>query len=61
MTAILDADLKSRASSTGTAAIIDYVTTLETTLDTTTLPPGNYQLAVRRQGENRRLFPAQLQ
>jgi hypothetical protein len=31
---ILDADLKSRASSTGSATIVDYVTTLQTTLDT---------------------------
>ncbi len=57
---ILDADLKSRASSTGSAAIVDYVTTLETTLDTSALPPGSYQLAVRRQGDDWRLFPASL-
>jgi hypothetical protein len=35
---ILDGDLKSRASSTGSAAIINYVTTLETMLDTDALP-----------------------
>jgi hypothetical protein len=58
---ILDADLKSRASSTGSAAIIDYVTTLETTPDTSALPPGTYQLALRRKGEDWRLHPAQLQ
>ena len=57
---IRDADLKPRASSTGSAAIIEYVTTLETTLDTSALPPGNYQLAVRREGEDWRLFPTQL-
>ena len=57
---ILDGDLKSRASSTGSAAIVDYVTTLETTLDTSALPPGSYQLAVRREGEDWRLVPAQL-
>lgn len=45
---ILVADLKSRASSTGSAAIINYVTTLETSA----LPAGNYQLAVRRLGED---------
>jgi hypothetical protein len=32
----------------------------QTTLDTSALAPGNYHLAVRRQGEDRRLFPAQL-
>jgi hypothetical protein len=57
---ILDADLKSRASSAGRAAIINYVTTLETTFDTSALPPGSYQLAVRREGEDWRLFPTQL-
>ncbi|MGH9371287.1 MAG: hypothetical protein ACRD15_07145 [Vicinamibacterales bacterium] len=57
---VLDADLKSRVSSTGNAAIIDYVTTLETTLDTSALPPGSYRLAVRREGEDWRLFPAHL-
>jgi hypothetical protein len=40
--------------------IIDFVTTLETTLDTSALSPGSYQLAVRRKGEDWRLFPAQL-
>jgi hypothetical protein len=58
---ILDADLKSRASSSGTAAIIDYVTTLETTLDTSAVPSGSYQLAVRREGEDWRLVPARVQ
>ena len=57
---ILDADLKSRASSTGSAAIVDYVTTLQTTLDTSALPQGSYHLALRRQGDDWRLFPAQL-
>jgi hypothetical protein len=58
---VLDANLKSRASSTGKAAIIDYVTTLETTLDTSALPAGGYQLAVRREGNDWQLFPVQLQ
>jgi hypothetical protein len=58
---LLDANLQSRATSKGSAAIVDYITTLETTLDTSALPPGGYQLAVRRQGEDWRLFPARLQ
>jgi len=57
---VLDANLKSRASSTGRAAIVDYVTTLETTLDTSALPVGGYQLAIRREGEEWRVFPMQL-
>ena len=58
---LLDPNLQSRATSKGTAAIVDYVTTLQTTLDTSRLPPGGYQLAVRRQGEDWRMFPARLQ
>jgi hypothetical protein len=57
---ILDANLQSRARSTGTAAMLDFVTTLETTLDTTALAPGSYQVALRRRGEDWQLFPAQL-
>ncbi|MEO8035587.1 MAG: hypothetical protein ABI837_14225, partial [Acidobacteriota bacterium] len=57
---LLDADLRSRASSKGTATIVDYVTTLAATLDTRALPPGSYQLALRRKGEDWRLFPARL-
>jgi hypothetical protein len=58
---LLDANLQSRATSTGTATIVDFVTTLATTLDTSALPAGSYQLAVRRQGEDWRMFPARLQ
>jgi hypothetical protein len=54
---ILDANLASKASSVGTAEIREYVTTLQSTLDTGSLPPGAYQLALRRQGEDWRLFP----
>jgi hypothetical protein len=57
---LLDSTLQSRSTSRGTAAIVDYVTTLQTTLDTSALAPGSSQLAVRRQGEDWRLFPAQL-
>jgi hypothetical protein len=57
---LLDADLKSRATAKATAGIVNYITTLETTLNTTALPPGSYQLAVRHEGEDWRLFPARL-
>ena len=36
-------------------------TTLQTTLDLTSLPSGAYQLAVRRQSEDWHLYPAQVQ
>jgi hypothetical protein len=58
---VLDANLKSRASSKCKAAIIDHVTTVETTLDTSALPAGGYQLAVRREGNDWQLFPVQVQ
>lgn len=57
---LLDVNLQSRASSLGTATIVDFVTTLETTVDTSGLPAGSYQLAVRHRGDDWRLFPAQL-
>jgi hypothetical protein len=57
---ILDAELKSRASSVGNATITNNVITFETALDTSTLPPGNYSLAVRRQGEDWRMVPTRL-
>jgi len=58
---IRDANQQARASSTGRAAIVDFVTTLKTSFDTSALPPGHYQLAVRREGEGWRLFRATLQ
>jgi hypothetical protein len=58
---VLDANLTSRASSRGRATIVDYVTTLETTIDTSALPVGAYQLAVRRESEDWRVFPMRLQ
>ncbi len=57
---IRDANQQARTSSTGSAAIVDFVTTLKTSLDTSALPAGSYQLAVRREGEDWRLFPASL-
>jgi hypothetical protein len=58
---ILDADLRSRASASGSAEIRNYITTLRTSLDIHELPAGSYQLAVRRQGEEWQMFPARLQ
>jgi hypothetical protein len=57
---IVDDELKPRTSSTGTTSIVDHVTTLKTMLDTSALTPGNYQLAIRRQGEDWRLVPTRL-
>jgi hypothetical protein len=58
---ILAADLRSRASASGSAEIRNYITTLRTTLDIKGLPAGSYQLAVRRQGDEWQMFPARLQ
>lgn len=55
---ILDADLKSRGGATGTAAITDFITTLSVRLNLQQIAPGPYQLAVRRQGDSWRMFPA---
>ena len=57
---VLDSDLRSRASATGVGEIRANVTTVDTTLDVSALPSGPYQLAIRRTGEDWRLFPAVL-
>jgi hypothetical protein len=57
---VLDSGLGSQASATGEAAIRDYVTTLQTTMDLRPLSPGAYQLALRRHGEDWHLFPAEV-
>ena len=58
---LLDQDLAVRASSVGSAAIRNYVTTLEATLDGGSLGPGAYQLGIRRVGGEWQMFPAKLQ
>jgi hypothetical protein len=57
---VLDSGLRSQASASAEAAIRDYVTTLQTTIDLRALSPGAYQLALRRHGEDWRLFPAEV-
>jgi hypothetical protein len=54
---VLDSNLASRASTTGNAEIREYITTLHAILDVGVLPPGTYRLALRRRGEDWRLFP----
>lgn len=55
---VLDGDLRSRAEARGTAAIEDFVTTLRVRLVLGQLAAGRYQLAVRRDGDSWRMFPA---
>ena len=57
---VLDSNLRSRASATADAEIRNYVTTLRATIELGSLSPGPYQLALRRQGEEWRLFPARV-
>lgn len=54
---VLDSNLTSKASTSGSAEMRDYITTLRATLDVSNLAPGAYQLAVRRHGEDWRMFP----
>lgn len=58
---LLDSELRPRASALGVAEIRDHVTTLEAVLDLEPVTPGTYQLALRREGEDWRLFPAKVQ
>ena len=55
---LLDSELKSRASAQATGVIRDFVTTVRSTIDLRTVQSGSYQLAVRRSGDDWRLFPA---
>src|SRR5262249_16202884 len=55
---ILDSDLMSRASAPGMASSENFVTTLRTVLDLSSLSTGTYQLALRRAGQEWQLFPA---
>jgi hypothetical protein len=55
---LLDSSLRSLASTSGQARIEDFVTTLPTTMDLRSVPSGTYQLALRHQGDDWRLFPA---
>ena len=57
---LLDRDLRSRLGAKGVAEMRNYVTTIETTINVSGLPAGTYQVAVRREGENWRMFPAEL-
>jgi hypothetical protein len=58
---VVDPERRPRASASGLAAFRDGTTTLQTTLDLTSLPSGAYQLAVRRHGDDWHLYPAQVQ
>lgn len=57
---VLDSQLRSIASAPGTAEVKNYVTTLRTTVDLGSLSLGQYQLAIRRSGQEWQLFPAQV-
>ena len=54
---ILDADLRARATAKGSAEIRNYITTLEAVIDVSALETGDYQLALRRDGSEWRMFP----
>jgi hypothetical protein len=58
---VMDADLRSRGSVMGEARIENFVATLHTRIDTGSLAPGPYKLAIRRKGEDWRLFPVRLE
>jgi hypothetical protein len=58
---VVDSERRPRASASGPAVFRGGTTTLQTTLDLTSLPSGAYRLAVRRQGEDWHLYPARVQ
>ena len=58
---VLDSDARPLASARGTAQIRNFVTTLQATIDLHLLNPGGYQLGVRREGDDWRLFPVRVE
>jgi hypothetical protein len=54
---LLDSASREVISATAIAEIRDFVTTLQTTVDLRSLPAGDYQLGVRRQGEDWHSYP----
>ena len=57
---LLDTNLQSRASTRGIGEIRDFVTTIRATIDLRAMLSGTYQLAVRREGDDWRMFPARV-
>ena len=57
---LLDGDQRSQSEASGEGAIENFVTTVRVRLDLQRLTPGRYQLAVRRQGDSWRMFPAEV-
>ena len=55
---LMDAASRVMASASGNAAIRNFITTLEVTIDLRATTSGPYQLAFRRSGEDWRVFPA---
>lgn len=55
---VLDAERRSLASAQGEAAILNFVTTLQVTLDLGAAAPQSYSLAVRRHGDDWRIYHA---
>ena len=53
---LLDSSQQSKASTSGEARILNYVTTLDAQLDASSVPRGEYQLALRRRGDDWHLY-----
>jgi len=58
---LIDEALQSKATATGQARILNFVTTIAVQLDLNSVEAGRYQLAMRRAGESWRLFPVVLE
>jgi len=56
---VLDSRLTSMASAKGAANLQDRMTTLQVTVDLGELPTGDYQIAIRRNGQPWQMFPAE--
>jgi hypothetical protein len=57
---LLDSNLRSQSQATGDGRIENFVTTIRVRMDLQNIASGHYQLAVRRQGDSWRMFPARI-
>jgi hypothetical protein len=49
-----------RTAARGIGERVNFVLTVKATIDTRSVPAGNYQLALRRAGDGWRMYPAQV-
>jgi hypothetical protein len=58
---LIDDNLEAKLSKEAAAEMQNFAATISTPLDLRAVPPGTYQLAIRRSGEEWRLYEARVE